>query len=247
MINQILGKKKFQLLLVQRTSASPLDFTSASLLAQRASALLLVQNWTSAAHAHLLKSKNSLMEKQQVSLLLGSLSVPNLIIPSRKFSKNSKLKDFNLTKNTTDFDLLFKKCTNFLMIHGKKTKASKILFDMLLILKKTLKKENKSLFLVISQALENLVPNLEVRKVRVAGSTYSVPSVLSKKKQETLALKWIIESAKKRQKNSKLDFSACLADEILEASRKSGQALKKRDELHRLAQTNRAYSRYRWW
>jgi len=136
MINQILGKKKFQLLLVQRTSAS-----------------LLVQNWTSAAHAHLLKSKNSLMEKQQVSLfkeqVLGSLSVPNLRIPSRKFSKNSKLKDFNLTKNTTDFDLLFKKCTNFLMIHGKKTKASKILFDMLLNLKKTLKKENKSLFLVI--------------------------------------------------------------------------------------------------
>jgi small subunit ribosomal protein S7 len=177
---------------------------------------------------------------------------PGLGIQTTKFYKKSKkiqnkLKNFNLAKNTTDFDLLFKKCTNFLMIDGKKTKASKILFDMLLILKKTLKKENKSLFLVISQALENLVPNLEVRKVRVAGSTYSVPSVLSKKKQETLALKWIIESAKKRQKNSKLDFSACLADEILEASRKSGQALKKRDELHRLAQTNRAYSRYRWW
>ena len=103
------------------------------------------------------------------------------------------------------------------------------------------------LFSLLSQAVENVTPNLEVRKVRVAGSTYLVPAVLSKKKQETLALKWLLESAQKRQKNSKLDFSTCLADEILDASRKIGQARQKRDELHRLAQTNRAYIRYRWW
>lgn len=207
-------------------------------------------------------------------------------------NNNKRTNDLNLAKNTTDFDLFFKKFTNLLMIDGKKIKASKILFNMLRILKKRLKKDvlfdskfdqfgkekengnkieklekdkhnysnkklenlsikeiqsNFTLLRVISKALENLVPNLEVRKVRVAGSTYIVPAVLSKKKQETLALKWIIESAKKRQKNSKLEFSVCLADEMLEASRKSGQARQKRDELHRLAQMNRAYSRYRWW
>ena len=112
------------------------------------------------------------------------------------------------------------------------------------------KKENSAnfeLFGFLSQALENVTPSLEVRKVRVRGSTYLVPAVLNKKKQETLALKWLIESAKKRQKNSKFNFSICLAEEIYDASRKLGHARQKRDELHRLAQMNRAYIRYRWW
>lgn len=166
----------------------------------------------------------------------------------------------NLTVETR-FDLFFRKFTNLLMKDGKKTKASKLLFNALLILKKRIKKDlerknypsqkdnsfNLTVLRVISRALENITPSLEVRKVRVAGSTYIVPAVLSKKKQETLALKWLLESAKKRQKNSKGDFSSCLSDEILDASRKMGQARQKRDELHRLAQMNRAYIRYRWW
>ena len=129
---------------------------------------------------------------------------------------------------------------------------------MLLILKKRIKKDgekknqkaislNVQVVELIFQALENITPSLEVRKVRVAGSTYLVPAVLSKKKQEKLALKWLIESAKKRQKNSNGNFSQCLADEFLDASRKGGYARQKRDELHRLAQQNRAYIRYRWW
>lgn len=169
-----------------------------------------------------------------------------------------------LTINTTietHFDLFLKKFVNLLMMDGKKIKASKLFFNMLLILKKRIKKDlerknlypqkesslNFTLLRIISRALENVKPNLEVRKVRVASSTYIVPAIISKKKQETLALKWLLESAKKRQKNSKLDFSSCLADEILDASRKMGQARQKRDELHRLAQANRAYVRYRWW
>ena len=161
----------------------------------------------------------------------------------------------------TRFDLFFKKFTNLLMVNGKKIKATRIFFNMLVILKKRIKKDlekknlsnqkelslNVTLLHIISKALENIRPNLEVRKVRVAGSTYIVPAIISKKKQETLALKWLLEAARKRQKNSKLDFSNCLADEILDASRKIGQARQKRDELHRLAQTNRAYIRYRWW
>ena len=165
----------------------------------------------------------------------------------------------NSITHTLQFDLFFKKLTNLLMKDGKKVKASKIIFNMLLILKKRLKKDlerknlqkeislNFTLLHVISRALENITPSLEVRKVRVAGSTYIVPAVLTKKKQETLALKWLIESAKKRQKNSKFDFSTCLADEVLDAAKKMGQARQKRDELHRLAQMNRAYIRYRWW
>lgn len=161
----------------------------------------------------------------------------------------------------TRFDILFQKFTNLLMQDGKKIKASKIVFTTLITLKKRIKKNlekknqtiqtenalNFTLLHLISRALDNITPSLEVRKVRVAGSTYIVPAIISKKKQETLALKWLIESAKKRQKTSKLDFSTCLADEIIDASRKLGQARQKRDELHRLAQQNRAYIRYRWW
>ena len=175
------------------------------------------------------------------------------------------------------FDLFIKKFTNFLMKDGKKIKASKIIFNMLVILKKKIKKDleknnklhsnlllndpqfqnlglthkkmsiNFLLLRLTLKAIENITPSLEVRKVRIAGSTYLVPSILSKKKQETLALKWLIEAAQKRQKSSKLGFSTCLAEEILDASRKLGQARQKRDELHRLALMNRAYIRYRWW
>jgi small subunit ribosomal protein S7 len=168
------------------------------------------------------------------------------------------------TKNAfqqTHFDLFFNKFTNLLMKDGKKTKASKILFTMFSILKTRLKKDlekknqslqkdilvNQTILRVISRALENITPSLQVRKVRVSGSTYLVPAVLSKKKQENIALKWLLESAIKRKKNGNLDLSTCLADEILDASRKMGQARQKRDELHRLAQMNRAYARYRWW
>nr|QGN75142.1 ribosomal protein S7 [Chlorella vulgaris]UNZ99616.1 ribosomal protein S7 [Chlorella vulgaris]USG56550.1 30S ribosomal protein S7 [Chlorella vulgaris] len=213
-----------------------------------------------------------------------------------KYSLDLLKKTDSLVKNQfkcgTDFDLFFKKFTNLLMIDGKKTKASKILFTMLLTLKKKLEQDpqknekkairsmtkwktltqnhlenngmkssaqnltserskevglNFTLLRVISKALENVTPNVEVRKVRVAGSTYSVPAVLQKKKQETLAIKWIINSAKKKQKTSKNNFSMSLAEEFLDASRKLGLARQKRDELHRLAQINRAYIRYRWW
>jgi len=160
-------------------------------------------------------------------------------------------------KKPTRFNLFVTKFTHLIMKHGKKTQATKLVWNMLLILKQKIKRDlekknqkvNSSTLLVklIYQALENITPNLEVRKVRVAGSTYLVPAALSKKKQENLAYKWLIESAKKRQKNSNGNFSECLADEFLDASKKIGNARQKRDELHRLAQQNRAYIRYRWW
>ena len=160
-------------------------------------------------------------------------------------------------KKPTRFDLFLTKFSNLIMKDGKKTQATKLIWTMLLILKQKIKQEgekknqqsNSSTLLVklIFQALENITPSLQVRKVRVSGSTYLVPAVLSKKRQENLAFKWLIESAKKRQKNSNGNFSECLADEFLDASRETGYARQKRDELHRLAQQNRAYIRYRWW
>ena len=100
---------------------------------------------------------------------------------------------------------------------------------------------------IMEQAIRNCMPSLEVRKVRVAGTTYLVPAMIPKKKQETLAIRWIIEAAKKKKKTSKLSFAQCLAEEIYDAFSKQGYARTKRNELHRLAEANRAYIRYRWW
>jgi small subunit ribosomal protein S7 len=169
----------------------------------------------------------------------------------------------NKKKNKTNhfnFFLFTDKFIKLLMRDGKKIKAAKLFFDMLLFLKKKIQKDtdkkislvkqfmhNLSVLHFLSKAVENVTPSLEVRKVRVSGTTYLVPAILSKKRQQTTAIRWIIESAKKKQNKSNLSFSECLADEIFDAYKKQGQARQKRDELHRLAEANRAYIRYRWW
>lgn len=97
------------------------------------------------------------------------------------------------------------------------------------------------------QAVENVKPYLELRRVRKGGTTYQVPAIVSQKRQERLAIKWIIESAEKRKKKSNNTFSNCLVSEILDAFNKTGQPKQRRDEQLKIAEFNRAYTRYRWW
>nr|UIO59440.1 ribosomal protein S7 [Chlorella desiccata (nom. nud.)] len=141
------------------------------------------------------------------------------------------------------------KFINFLIIDGKKVKAYKLFFLMLESLQQKTRKQVEALTApeIMEQAIRNCMPSLEVRKVRVAGTTYLVPAMIPKKKQETLAIRWIIEAAKKKKKTSKFTFAQCLAEEIYDAFLKQGYARTKRNELHRLAEANRAYIRYRWW
>jgi small subunit ribosomal protein S7 len=166
----------------------------------------------------------------------------------------------NRVNSQFNFFLFTEKFINLLMCDGKKGKAAKLFFNMLLFLKKKVEKDKDkksslgnhfvhdlSVLHFLSQAVENVTPSLEVRKVRVSGTTYLVPAILSKKRQQTTAIRWIIESARKKQKTSNFNFSECLADEIFDAYKKQGQARQKRDELHRLVEANRAYIRYRWW
>ena len=97
------------------------------------------------------------------------------------------------------------------------------------------------------QAVENVKPTLELKRVRKRGTTYQVPAIVSQKRQERLAIKWIIESAEKRKKKNKDSFSNCLVSEILDAFNKTGQPRQRRDEQLKVAEFNRAYTRYRWW
>lgn len=195
------------------------------------------------------------------SIFVKKMESPILSIKGSVSSqKDSVFLEQQIETSEYNFFLFTDKFLNLLMYHGKKVKATKLFFDMLPRLKKHIEKDtekkfslvkrnihNLSILHILSQAVENVKPSIEVRKVRVAGTTYLVPSILSKKRQETTAIRWIIESARKRQNNSKLRFSECLADEFFDAYKKQGQARQKRDELHRLAEANRAYIRYRWW
>jgi ribosomal protein S7 len=108
--------------------------------------------------------------------------------------------------------------------------------------------ESISIFTVIHQAIENVKPFFEVKKVRVAGTTVQVPSLVQPNRQESLAINWILQSASERKKkNPSQPFENCLALEIFEAFQKQGQARNKRNELHKLAEVNRAFSHFRWW
>lgn len=146
--------------------------------------------------------------------------------------------------------LFSEKFINLLILNGKKVKAYKLFFTMLEFLKQKMEKQSETPLCaleIVEHAILNCMPSLEVRKVRVAGTTYLVPAMIPKKKQEALAMRWIIEAAKKKKKTSKLTFAQCLAEEIFDAFLKQGYARTKRNELHRLAEANRAYIRYRWW
>lgn len=100
---------------------------------------------------------------------------------------------------------------------------------------------------ILYQAIENVKPPLELRRVRKGGTTYQVPAIVSQKRQERLAIKWIIESALKRKNKKGNTFPESLVTEILEAFNKTGQPRQKRDEILKIAEYNRAYTRYRWW
>ena len=101
---------------------------------------------------------------------------------------------------------------------------------------------------LIEQAVSNVKPFVEVKKVRVAGTTYQVPAILEKDRQNNFALKWILQSAFERhKKNPSQPLEYSLAFEIYEASKKQGQARVKRNELHKLAETHRAFAHFRWW
>ncbi len=100
---------------------------------------------------------------------------------------------------------------------------------------------------ILYQAIENIKPTLELRRVRKGGTTYQVPAIVNKKRQERLAIKWIIEEAYNKKKKNKKSFSICLLSEILEAFHKTGKPRQRRDEQLKIAEYNRAYTRYRWW
>ena len=132
------------------------------------------------------------------------------------------------------------KFINKIMWNGKKTTAQRIVYDALNIVEQ---QTNRPPLEVFEQAVRNATPMLEVRSRRVGGATYQVPTEVRPERRMTLAMRWMIESA--RNRGSRPTHES-LANEILEASRNQGTAVRRREDLHRMAEANRAFAHYRW-
>ena len=129
---------------------------------------------------------------------------------------------------------------NKVMINGKKTTAQRIVYSALDNIEREAHRPGLELF---ELAVKNATPMLEVRSRRVGGATYQVPTEVRPSRRITLAMRWIIRGARAR---SGRPISERLAQELLEAARGQGSAVRRREELHRMADANRAFVHYRW-
>lgn len=147
-------------------------------------------------------------------------------------------------KRVTTPDIRFNSVTvqfiiNRFMKNGKKSLANRLMYEAMDIVQK---KTGRDSMEVLDDALKNVGPIMEVRPRRVGGATYQVPMEVPTHRRMTLAMRWIIDAARKRTGRS---FSEKLAGEIMDAATSQGSAFKKREEAHRMAEANRAFSHYR--
>ena len=131
------------------------------------------------------------------------------------------------------------KFVNCIMRRGKKSLAESILYDSLDIVNKNTKKDSLEVF---KQALDNVKPVLEVKSKRIGGATYQVPIEVTSDRRTSLAMRWIINYAKARKGKS---MGEKLAQEIIEASKGEGASVKKKEDVHKMAEANKAFAHYR--
>ena len=136
--------------------------------------------------------------------------------------------------------LILSKFINFIMYDGKKTAAEKIIYTAFKQIKDKTKEDPIKIF---NDAINNIRPNLEVRSRRVGGATYQVPVEVKIKRSHTLALRWLLEATRKRKNKTMSDK---LFNELMDASQRKGAAMKKREDTHRMAESNKAFAHYRW-
>jgi small subunit ribosomal protein S7 len=137
-------------------------------------------------------------------------------------------------------DLVVSKFMNSIMKQGKKSVAERIVYGALERMQNRAKSDPVQLF---HSALENVMPAVEVRSRRVGGATYQVPVEVRSERRQALAIRWLITAARGRNENT---MQERLAAELLDAANNRGTAVKKREDTHKMAEANRAFSHYRW-
>jgi len=137
-------------------------------------------------------------------------------------------------------DVVISKFMNNLMKEGKKSVAEKIVYGAFDDIEKKLKTDPVKVF---HDAIENVMPSIEVRSRRVGGATYQVPVEVRENRRMALSIRWVIQNAKKRSGRTMADK---LTGEIMDAFNNAGGAIKKKEEVHRMAEANKAFAHYRW-
>jgi small subunit ribosomal protein S7 len=137
-------------------------------------------------------------------------------------------------------DILVAKLINYLMYQGKKSTATRLVYDSFDVIKEKLKEEPLEIF---KKAISNIAPVIEVRSRRVGGATYQVPVEVKENRRIALALRWLKNYARDRKEKT---MAAKLASEIISASKGEGSAFKKKEDVHRMAEANKAFAHFRW-
>jgi small subunit ribosomal protein S7 len=150
-------------------------------------------------------------------------------VPKRKVLPDPLYHDVDVTK-----------FMNNVMLDGKKSTAERIVYGAFDVIHERTREEPLKIF---HRALENVEPAVEVKSRRVGGATYQVPIEVPPNRRQALAMRWLISFARKRAGKSMQDK---LANELIEAAHNRGNAVKKRDDVHRMAEANKAFSHYRW-
>jgi len=136
--------------------------------------------------------------------------------------------------------VLVQQFVNYLMEKGKKSTAESVFYGAMDVIQE---KTGQDPMAVFKQALNNVKPAIEVTSRRVGGATYQVPVEVRSGRQTALAMRWVVDAARERSGKS---MAARMADELMDAADKRGNAVKKREDVHRMAEANKAFSHYRW-
>ncbi len=136
--------------------------------------------------------------------------------------------------------VLVTKLINGVMLDGKKGVAQKVVYDAFSAIKDKSGKEPLDVF---TEAMNNIMPSLEVKARRVGGATYQVPLEIRPERRQTLGLRWLVTYSRSRSEKTMKDR---LANEIMDASNNTGASVKKREDVHKMAESNKAFAHYRW-
>ncbi len=136
--------------------------------------------------------------------------------------------------------LLVTQLVNKIMLHGKKSIAENIVYDAMKLIET---KTGSEPLATVKRAIDNVKPPLEVRSRRVGGATYQVPVEVRPRRASTLAIRWVVDYSRNRREKT---MAECLANELLDAANGLGASIKKRDDMQKMAESNKAFAHYRW-
>ena len=147
-----------------------------------------------------------------------------------------------LTADPLYKSVLVTQLINKVMLHGKRTVAEKIVYDAIDIIQSRSDADEEAID-IVKRAIDNLKPPLEVRSRRVGGATYQVPVEVRPRRATTLAIRWTVDYARQRREKT---MAECLAGELQDAAQGLGAAMKRRDDIQKMAESNKAFAHYRW-